>query len=83
MAIERTRKSKENPHYRFLYSWKNTPAGAGQKTQYQPRVKRRAQIEPESNLAQISVKKDILHSLILVSLILTIELVIYLGLVLS
>jgi hypothetical protein len=63
------RKEKENPNYGFLVSWAPSEA----------RVKRERKIEPEANYAQISVKKDIVRSLILVSLILAIELVVYLA----
>ncbi len=69
MPTHRTRKKKESPNYGFLVSW--TPGEA--------RVKREPKIESEPELAQISVKKDIVRSLILVSLILTIELVVYLA----
>jgi len=69
VAIHRTRKNKENPNYGFLVSW--APNGA--------HVKRERHIDPEPKLAQISVKKDIVRSLILVSLILILELVVYLA----
>jgi len=69
MTIKRTRKNKDNPNYGFLVSWKSSEA----------RVKRERKIESEPKLAQISVKKDIVRSLILVSLILILELVVYLA----
>jgi hypothetical protein len=69
VAIKRTRKKKESPNYGFLVSW--TPGEA--------HVKRERKNEIEPKLAQISVKKDIVRSLILVSLILTVELVVYLA----
>ncbi len=69
MAVHRTRKNKENPNYGFLVSW--TPGEA--------RVKRERKIEREPKLAQISVKKDIVRSLILISLVLILELVVYLA----
>ena len=60
-------------NYKFLlYSW-------SPKAPQKAHVKRQAQIEPEPELAQISVKKDIIRSLILVSLILIVELVLYLA----
>lgn len=83
MAIHRTRKNKENPHYGFLVSWQ--PA--------EPHVKGESKIESKAIsfeakgpkkadiLAQAEtgrfIKKDILKSLILVSLILILELVVY------
>ncbi|KKU09073.1 MAG: hypothetical protein UX13_C0050G0008 [Candidatus Woesebacteria bacterium GW2011_GWB1_45_5] len=79
MAVKRTREEKENPHYRFLYSWEGKPAGADSKTPLQARVKGKAKIEAKSDLALISVKKDIARSLILVSFILIMELVVYLA----
>jgi hypothetical protein len=88
MAIERTRKSKENPHYGFLVSW-------------QPKEGSQAHVKRESNsanklssatlthskraesLAQddpaTGNKKNIYRSLILVGLILILELVVYLA----
>ena len=72
MAIHRTREEKRNPHYQFLYSW-------DQKTHSQAGVKGKAKIEAKSDLALISVKKDIARSLILVSFILIMELVVYLA----
>ncbi len=64
---------RKAPHYPFLYSWNTSEA----------HVKRKAKIEAKSELAQISVKKDIVRSLILISFILILELVIYLALRLS
>jgi hypothetical protein len=88
VAIERTRKNKENPHYNFLISW-------------QPKDHPQARVKGESNLDKITapatfrhskraessaqeavasgIKKNIVRSLILIGLILILELVIYLA----
>ena len=88
MAIERTRKNKENPHYGFLVSW-------------QPKGPLEAHVKRESNSDKIAVpathrhekkaesmaqgvqgtgtKKSIMRSLILIGLILILELVVYLA----
>jgi hypothetical protein len=88
MAIERTRKNKENPHYGFLVSW-------------QPKASSQARVKGESNSVKISgsatsrhgekavsmaqgalalgTKKSIIRSLILISFILILELVVYLA----
>lgn len=88
MAIERTRKNKENPHYGFLVSW-------------QPKALSQARVkgEPDSNkiiesatirhkekavsMAQgvlgVGTKKSIIRSLILIGFILILELVVYLA----
>lgn len=88
MAIQRTRKDKENPHYGFLVSWQP-------KTSFQARVKREQDfdLKPEKlasrhakraeSLAQeglaSNTKSSIIRSLILVSFILILELVVYLA----
>jgi len=72
MPRRRTRKQKENPHRQFLYSW-------DQNTNRMPRVKRETEIEAKLDLAQSSAKKDILKSLILSSLVLCLEVVVYLA----
>jgi hypothetical protein len=51
------------------FSWK----------QNQARVNRETKIAPEADLALTTAKKDILKSLVLASLILGIEVVLYLG----
>lgn len=88
MAEHRTRKSKENPHYQFLYSW-------DQKAKFQARVKGESEA-PENLLTHESqpskkanvmakdgqstrIKKDIVRSLVLVSFVLALELVLYLA----
>jgi hypothetical protein len=85
VAITRTRKNKENPHYNFLYSW----------TPHEPHVKgesdlvnkevavkltasKRADIQAKED-SMVRIKKDIIKSLILVSLVITLELVVYLA----
>lgn len=60
--------TKKNPNYNFLISY--TPSKA--------RVNREAKIEAKSNNANLSVKRDIVKSLILVSLVLALEVVVYL-----
>lgn len=88
MPITRTRKSKENPHYGFLVSWEP-------KDSKNEAVKRETKREPKSapallrqkknadSLAQAEpnnlVKKGILRSLFIISLVLILELVIYLA----
>jgi hypothetical protein len=88
MSISRTRKNKENPHYGFLVSWepkaenklhvkRETEIHAGNHLASNTRVKKAdslARVE-----AKLNVKKDILRSLIIISLILILELVIYLA----
>jgi hypothetical protein len=88
MAIQRTRKNKENPHYGFLVSW-------------QPKDQSQARVKRESNSGKIAVpattrhgekavsmaqgapavgtKKSIIRSLILIGFILILELVVYLA----
>jgi hypothetical protein len=85
VATHRTRREKETAHYNFLYSW--TPSG--------PRVKRetktasgaqnpklaaskRADIQAKDE-ANERIKKDIIKSLILISFVLALELMVYLG----
>jgi hypothetical protein len=85
VAITRTRKNKEHPHYNFLYSW--VPSEA--------HVKRESVLINKENVVKLSaskraeiqakedsferIKKDIIKSLILVSFILILELVVYLA----
>jgi len=88
MAIVRTRKNKENPNYRFLVSWEPKEAKRSH-------VKRETKISHKTEIASARhekkadslaqgpssalVKKDIIRSLILISLILILELVVYLA----
>lgn len=60
--------TKKNPNYNFLITY--TPSRS--------RVKREAKIEAKTEIAVVSVKKDIIKSLISVSLILALEIVVYL-----
>lgn len=60
--------AKHSPNYNYLVTWKPT----------KQTVNREAKFEAKSNNANLSVKKDILKSLILVSLILALEVVVYL-----
>ncbi len=88
MAQVRTRKNKENPHYGFLVSWEP-------KSSKNEAVKRESQSDTKNVSASIShkknadslaqaeaiktAKKGIVRSLIRISLILIVELVIYLA----
>jgi hypothetical protein len=88
MAEIRTRKSKENPHYGFLVSWQPKEAKRSH-------VKRETQIGKDIRIASVrhgkkadslareqasgSAKKGIVRSLIRISLILILELVVYLA----
>jgi hypothetical protein len=88
MSVNRTRKNKEKTHYGFLVSWnEKRPSGS--------RVKGETNIgnnlasasgnhrKNADSLAQAeatgTVKKDIIQSLIRISLILILELVVYLA----
>lgn len=88
MAQVRTRKNKVNPHYGFLVSWepntsKNEPVKR-ESIRYEKHIsastKRK---ENADSLAQaesgVQAKKGIVRSLIRISLILILELVIYLA----
>ncbi len=88
MAGKRTRKSKQNAHHLFLYSWEKNDAsqarvnrelGSEQKTHSSKlsRTEKADFMAKEALLA--STKKGIIRSLLLASLILASELVIYLG----
>jgi hypothetical protein len=88
VAIHRTRKNKENPHYGFLVSWQP-------KDHFQARVKGESNLgkivdsatsrheEKAVSLAQgalaLGTKKNIIRSLILIGFILILELVVYLA----
>ncbi|MEK7113019.1 MAG: hypothetical protein AAB875_06940 [Patescibacteria group bacterium] len=91
MVKRRTRQQKERAHHAFLYSWQNEP----ERKQIRHDVKGQFKIEPKpvSNISRkaknanlmakddslASVKRDIVKSLILASLILGIEVVVYLA----
>lgn len=90
MAIHRTRKKKESPHYPFVVSWQPN-------SQIQARVKGESasgQKDPAPKLGYSKspnllakggplpkVKKDIVKSLILVSFVLILEVVVYLAMI--
>ncbi|HET7099323.1 MAG TPA: hypothetical protein VFI61_03770 [Patescibacteria group bacterium] len=85
MPQHRTRKNKVDPHYGFLVSWK--PREAGVKGELESKNKSNVYEAKNSKKADLlakeltsrPIKKDIIKSLILVSLILILELVIYLA----
>ena len=85
MAEHRTRKNKETPHYGFLVSWQPSSTSVKGESKISldsarhgtKNAKSADVLAQESNLR--SIKKDIIKSLILVSLILVAELVIYLA----
>ncbi len=85
MAIHRTRKNKEEAHYGFLVSWQPSQGTVkGESKISHDLVKTHGKhLKSADILAQElnvrSVKKDIIKSLISVSLILILELVIYLA----
>lgn len=85
MSIHRTREKKENPHYGFLVSWEPGKAGVNResistKVKLNSRVggRKRADILAQASQAR-TLKKDIIRSLILISLVLILELVVYLA----
>ena len=85
MAEHRTRKNKETPHYGFLVSWQpsNDSVKGESKISLDSKNSSGKHIKSADILAQEantrSIKKDIIKSLILVSLIFSFELVIYLA----
>ena len=88
MAIARTRKNKENPHYGFLVSWepkqaKNSHVKGEKEIQGNSELGSARHGKRADSLAQaktsLNVKKDIIRSLIVISLILILELVVYLA----
>lgn len=88
MTGVRIRKNKENPHYGFLVSWEP-------KREKKAHVKGETKFSTNDTSASIrhgkkadslaqaeigaSVKKDVVRSLIIISLILILELVVYLA----
>jgi hypothetical protein len=85
VAIQRTRKNKENPHYNFLYSWTPPEARVNRESKLSdnaPPVKlsasKRADIQAKDD-SMGRIKKDIIKSLILISFIIILELVVYLA----
>lgn len=85
MAIHRTRKSKEAPHYGFLVSWQPPQARVKGELKSSEKYEAKEAIQPKraNNLAQDSlgrdIKKDIVRSLLVVGFILILELVVYLA----
>ena len=88
MAIQRTRKNKENPHYGFLVSWQpKAPSQAHVKgetnsEQFSPPATSRhgkSAVSMAQGVLALGTKKSIIRSLILISFILILELVVYLA----
>lgn len=88
MSIARTRKNKENPHYGFLVSWepkdikKEAVKGESKSVNFASSASIRHGKNADS-LAQAesakASKKAIIRSLLLISLVLILELVVYLA----
>lgn len=82
---KRTRENKLNPHYSFLVSWQPGKAGVkGELKSATNNFSHKVSIAKSADiLAQAAsyeaIKKDIFKSLILISLILILELVVYLA----
>ncbi len=95
MAGKRTRKDKENAHHQFLYSWDDKDSKYSRNKKSQAAVNRDLGSELNFNSRNLtknekadimakealiaSTKKGVLKSLLLASLILISELVIYLA----
>lgn len=88
MAQVRTRKNKENPHYGFLVSWepKASKDEAVKRESFNVSKNISASIRHKKNADSLAqeetskvAKKGIVRSLIRISLILILELVIYLA----
>ena len=83
MAIQRTRKNKEHPHYGFLVSWAPSQARVKGELKSDKKVLayKASAIKRPDLLAQDEngslIKKSILKSIIIVSFILILELVVY------
>jgi hypothetical protein len=85
MAINRTRKNKENPHYGFLVSWDPKQARVKRESKSdqraissEPEKPKKANISAKSHEAR-DIKKDIVRSLMVVGIVLTLEVVVYLA----
>jgi hypothetical protein len=85
VAVTRTRKNKENPHYNFLYSWAPSEPHVKREsdlvetdTPVKLSASKRAEIQAKED-SMLRIKKDIVKSLILVSFIILAELVVYLA----
>ena len=85
MATLRSHKRKENPNYQFLVSWKPdwVRVKGEQLSSQKPNSGKASKAKLADSLAQqaatSSLKKDLIKSLILVSLIIIFELVVYLA----
>ncbi|MEK7112901.1 MAG: hypothetical protein AAB875_06345 [Patescibacteria group bacterium] len=91
MATRRTRKDKEGAHHSFLYSWEGQPEGGQVRHGVKPQFKNEPKVvsrdfgkgKSADNLAKVgslaSIKRDMVKSLLLASLILGIEVVVYLA----
>ncbi len=85
MAIQRTRKDKQSPHYNFLYSWTPSEARVNRESKFSDKAvtvklsaSKKADIQAKED-SMGRIKKDIIKSLILVSFIIILELVVYLA----
>jgi hypothetical protein len=85
VAIQRTRKQKETPHYGFLVSWEPPEARVKGELESSEKLKASQTVQPKNaiNKAQAGsnrdIKKDIVRSLAIVGFILILELVVYLA----
>ena len=85
MAKRRTKKEKEKAKHAFNLSWAPSEPGVKGQFNFEPKGPRAGREHKESALSLAkdgslaSIKKDIVKSLIIVSLILALELVIYLA----
>ncbi len=88
MAVTRSRKNKRNPHYGFLVSWepkqtKSASVKGESKIEYSDRLASIRHGKRADSLAQAEpnayIKKDLVRSLIVISLVLILELVVYLA----
>lgn len=86
MAVKKNRKSRKNPNYGFLYKWQ--PADDNVKGELGTSKNNHSLASKNSKRADIlaqeakteSFKKDIIKSLSIISLLLILEMVIYLAL---
>jgi hypothetical protein len=85
MAIKRTRENKEHPHYGFLVSWEPNQAHVKRESKSGQDAKPTEASEPKrakrsDKVVDVrGVKKDIIRSLIVVGIVLTLEVVVYLA----
>ena len=88
MSAQRTRKRGKTPHYGFLVSWQEKPSSEARvkgETINAPNVvsasfrhRKNAESLAQAGLG-LNVKKDIFKSLLTISLVLILELVVYLA----